>query len=208
MKLYYFESLNPRKACAVARHLNSPVEFIRVDLARGEHKRPEFLALNPNGKVPVLQDGTRTLWESNAIMCYLADAAGSDLWPHDARQVDVLRWLSWDAHHFTRHAGTLYFEHIIKPNLGMGKADTAAVADATNYFKVYARVLDDHLSGRSFLVGDALTVADFAVAITLPYAEAARLPLAEFPEIQRWHARLSQLPAWREPFPAAEHAAA
>ncbi|MBV9636289.1 MAG: glutathione S-transferase N-terminal domain-containing protein, partial [Methylobacteriaceae bacterium] len=57
MKLHYFETLNPRKACAVAQYLRVPVEFVRIDLGRGEHKTPEFLALNPNGKVPVLRDG-------------------------------------------------------------------------------------------------------------------------------------------------------
>ena len=75
MNLYYYETLNPRKACAVARYLNLPVEFVRVDLTRGEQKTPEFLALNPNGKVPVLRDGDWSVWEANAIMCYLSDEA-------------------------------------------------------------------------------------------------------------------------------------
>lgn len=208
MKLYYAETLNPRKACAVARYLNSPVEFIRVDLRRGEHQMPEFLAMNPNGKVPVLQDESRTLWESNAIMCYLSDAANSDLWPHDARQIEVLRWLSWDAQHFTRHAATFYFEHLIKPHIGLGMANPAALEEAARNFRTYADVLNAHLSGRKFLVGDALTVADFAVASTLPYADSAQLPVDEFLEIRRWHARLTELPAWREPFPSAAYAAA
>ena len=72
MKLYYFETINPQKACAVARYLNSPVEFVRVDLAKGQHKSPDYLAINPNGKVPALVDGDTKLWESNAIMCHLA----------------------------------------------------------------------------------------------------------------------------------------
>lgn len=207
MKLYYSETLNPRKACAVARYLNLPTEFVHVDLSRGEHKAPAFLAMNPNGKVPVLQDGERTIWESNAIMCYLSDAAESDLWPHDARQIDVLRWLNWDAQHFTRHAGTLYFQHIIKPKFGLGQTDAASVEEATGFFKVFAGVLNDHLSCRKFLVDDTLTVADFAVAITLPYAQAAKLPLDDFPEIQRWHGRLNELAAWREPFSSSAHAA-
>ena len=202
MKLYYCETLNPRKACAVARHLNSPVEFVRVDLGRGEHKLPEFLALNPNGKVPVLQDGNGSLWEANAIMCYLSNVAQSDLWPHDARQIDVLRWLSWDAQHFTPSGGTLYFEYLIKPRLGMGDADPDKVNAATASFRTHAHILDAHLRNRDFLVGNALTVADFAVASALPYAQDARLPVAEFPAIQRWYARLDELPAWREPFPA------
>jgi glutathione S-transferase len=203
MKLHYCETLNPRKACAVARYLESPVEFVRVDLARGEHKSPEFLALNPNGRVPVLQDGDMVLWEANAIMCYLSDAAGADLWPHDARQVEIMRWLSWDMQHFTRHAGTLYFEYLIRPAIGMGEADAKAVGEATDGFRASAAVLDDHLRDRNYLVGERLSVADFATAITLPYAEEARIPLQDFPAIARWHARLSELPAWRSPFPVA-----
>ncbi len=63
------------------------------------------------------------------------------------------------------------------------------------------------MRGRDWLVGGGLTLADFAVAVTLPYAEEGRIPVAEFPEIRRWHARLEALPAWREPFPAAKAAA-
>jgi glutathione S-transferase len=207
VKLYYAETLNPQKACVVAKYLNSPVEFVHVDLGKGENRTPEFLALNPNGKVPVLDTGGGSLWESNAIMCYLARVAGTDLWPSDDRQIEVLRWLSWDANHFTRHAGTLYFEHIIKPAFGLGGTDRAVVEEATGFFKRFAAVLNDHLKGCAYLVGDSLTVADFAVGITLPYAEDARIPIAEFPEIERWHRRLTELPAWREPFPATRTAA-
>jgi glutathione S-transferase len=207
MKLYYAETTNPRKACVVAKHLNSPVEFVHVDLRKGENRTPEFLALNRNGKVPVLETGGGSLWESNAIMCYLARIAESDLWPNDDRQIEVMRWLSWDSQHFTRHAGSLYFQHIIKPAFGLGGPDPAVVEEATGFVKRFAAVLNDHLSGRDYLVGNGLTVADFAVAITLPYAERARIPLAEFPEIGRWHGRLSELPAWVEPFPATRAAA-
>jgi glutathione S-transferase len=202
MRLYYCETLNPRKACAVARYLQSPLDFIRIDLASGEHRKPRFLAINPNGKVPVLQDGDLALWEANAIMCFLSDRAGADLWPHDARQVEVMRWLSWDAQHFTRHAGTFYFENIIRPALGMGEPDAAAIEAATGPFKAYASILDEHLRGRRYLVGETLSVADFAVAVSLPYAQKARMQLEAFPEIRRWHASLDALPAWRDPFPA------
>jgi glutathione S-transferase len=208
VKLYYFETLNPRKACAVARYLGSPVEYMRVDLGAGEQRRPEYLALNPNGKVPTLVDGDRVIWEADAIMCYLSDKAGSDLWPKGDRQIDVVRWLSWDARHFTRHAGTLYFQNLIKPALKLGDPDPAAVAEATGYFRQFATVLNDHLRGRRFVVGDGVTVADFALATSLPYAEPAGLPLRDFLEVERWHARLEEIPAWREPFPALGRAAA
>jgi glutathione S-transferase len=209
MKLYYFETLNPRKACAVARYLKAPVEFVRIDLSKAEHKSPAFLAINPNGKVPALVDGGMRLWEANAIMCYLARAAGSELWPSNtAGQIDVLRWLSWNSEHFTRHAGALYFQHLIRPRFLGQPADAQAVAEATGFFKPFAQVLNDHLRGRTYLIGEALTVADFAVAVTLPYAQEARIPVADFPEITRWHARLEALPAWRQPFAELTSAAA
>lgn len=207
MKLHYFETPNGRKACAVAKYLNSPVEFVRVDLTKGEHKRPEFLAINPNGKIPALEDGEQKLWESNAIMCHLARKAKSDLWPDDERQIDIIRWMQWETAHFSRHAGTLFFEHTIRPLMGSG-ADMAMVAEAEGFFRQFAQVLAGHLAGRPYLVGDRLSVADFAAASVLPYARDAKLPLDGFPEVARWHARMNEIPAWRDPFPIKTAAAA
>lgn len=207
MKLYYAETLNPRKACAVARYLRSPVEFVRVALPKGEHRTPEFAALNPNRRVPVLEAGGKTIWEADAIMCFLAREAKSDLWPDDERQVEVIRWLSWDARHFLPHAGAYYFQYIIKPMFGLGPADQQAIDKVTDDFKRLAGVLDSHLRGRRFLVGDGPTIADFAVAITLPYAKEAHIPLADFPEIRGWHDRMNELEGWRDPFPALGEAA-
>lgn len=208
MKLYYSDTLNPRKVCALARYLASPVEFMRVELGKGEHLTPAFRAMNPNAKVPVLVDGDLVLWESNAIMCHLAEKAGSDLWPRDARRIDVMRWLMWDATEFAPLASVFYFEHIIKPRFGIGEPDAAETDKARPGFQRYAKVLDAHLKGRRYLVGDALSIADFAVAITLPYADKTGLPVQAFPEIRRWHAQLNELPAWREPFPALQAAEA
>jgi glutathione S-transferase len=208
MKLYYFETINPQKACAVARYLDSPVEFVRIDLAKGQHKSPDYLAINPNGKVPALVDGETLLWESNAIMCHLAQRAGSDLWPSDpAKQIDVVKWLSWNSEHFTRHAGNLYFNYVIKPKFGLGAVDEKAVEEATGFLKQFGAVLDQHLAGRNFLLGDHLTIADFAVSVTLPHAEKIRLPLDGFNNIARWKELLSELPGWREPFPQLKAAA-
>lgn len=201
MKLYWSDVLSPRKACAVARYLESPIEYIYLDLGRGEHKAPKYLALNPNGKVPTLIDDTRTLWEADAIMCHLAARCDSDLWPQDGRQIDVIRWLSWASQHFNRAAGTLYFEYVIKPRFNIGPVDTVATAQAASQLREHAAVLDAHLATRRWLVDDTLTVADFSTAITLPYASEAHIPLHEFPAIERWHRQLHDLQAWREPFP-------
>lgn len=204
MKLYYFETPNPRKPCAVATYLQSPVEFVRVDLTKGEQQSPAFLAVNPNGKVPALSDGEVRLWEGHTIMIYLAQKAGSDLWPRDPmKQIDILRWLNWDTAHFSRHGGTLLFENHIKGAFGLGAPDQAAIEEATGFFKRFAAVLDGHLEGRRYVLGDDLTVADFGLASMLPTAKEAKLPLGDFKEISRWHDGMMEIPAWRDPFPAA-----
>lgn len=202
MRLYWSDVLSPRKVCAVAKYLQSPVEYIYLDLGRGEHRAPEYLSLNPNGKVPTLVDGDRRIWEAAAIMCHLAARCDSDLWPQDGRQVEVLRWLSWDLAHFCRSGGALYFEYIIKPRFGIGEPDPAEVRQATDEWRRLARLLDDHLRDRRWLVGHSPTVADFSVAAALPYAERAHIPLHEFPAVRRWHERMNEIEAWREPFPA------
>ena len=129
MKLYVATSPNSHKVLAVVRHLGASLEIASVDFARGDLRTPEFLALNPNSMVPVLVDGTFTLWESNAINIYLVDKAGdSSLFPRNAQtRVDIVRWQLWEQAHFNRSFGTLIFESLIKPRFGMGEASPGLV---------------------------------------------------------------------------------
>src|SRR3546814_19758353 len=120
MKLYYSETLMPRKVCALARHLRSPVEFVNVNLGAGEHQSPAFAAMNPNRKAPVLAHDGGTIWASNAIMCFLARQPASDLFPAADRLVEMPRWLCWDPQHFTRYAEALSFPPVIQPHFGSG----------------------------------------------------------------------------------------
>ena len=178
MKLYYFETSNSRKPCAVAKYLNSPVEFVHLDLTKGEQKQPDFLAINPNGKAPALEDGDVHLWEGHAIMAYLAQKAGSDLWPSDpVDQINVMKWLNWDTAHFARWGNALIFENSIKAAFGMGEPDPTKIEEAEGFFKQFAAVLDGHLKGKDFIVGGTLSIADFGVASVLPSAEQGKFPL-------------------------------
>jgi glutathione S-transferase len=203
LKLYYSDVLAPRKTCALAKYLKLPLEFAYLNLQKGEHKKPDYLALNPNGKVPTLVDGDKVLWEADAILCYLAKQAESDLWPTDDLQAEVISWFSWNSQHFIKSGGTLYFEFVIKSRFGIGPPDAAAVERAVRDFRGQAGVLNNHLKTRKWLVGNQLTVADFSVAVTLPYADKASMPIDEFPEVRRWHDQLNMLDAWRNPFPSA-----
>jgi glutathione S-transferase len=202
MRLYYSETPNPRKVCAVAKYLNSPVEYVRIELSKGEHKQPDYLAVNPNGKTPALEDGDVKLWEAHAIMAYLAQKAGSDLWPDDpVEQIEVMKWLNWDTAHFSRHAGRLWFQYFLKGLIGAGEPDQAEVEDAMGYFRQFAGVLDNHLKGKDTVVADRLTIADFGVATFMPLSGEAKLPLEDFPEIRRWSDRMASLDAWSDPWP-------
>jgi glutathione S-transferase len=208
MKLFYSEIPNGRKVCAVAKYLNLPVEYIPVDLTKGEQKKPEFMAINPNGKIPTLYDGNVNMWESNAIMAYLSHKAGSDLWPSDTmEQIEVLRWLSWDTAHFSRHAGTLFLENFIKEAFKRGAPNQANIEEAEGFFRQFAAVLNDHLANNQFVANNKLSIADFAVGSQIPTAKQAKLPLDGMSNIMKWHDRMMAMDAWSNPFPALKKAA-
>lgn len=203
MKLYYSDLLSARWVCAVARYLKAPVEYVYLDPAKGEQRSPAYVALNPNAKVPALVKGDRVTTEADAVACQLSEDVGGDLWPHDvARQIETIRWLSWNAQHFTRAGGAMYFENIVRKRFNIGAPDTAAVEEAQNEFRRWATVLSGHLKGREWILGKALSVADFSVAMSLPFARDAQIPLDEFPEVVRWHDQLNAIEAWRNPYPA------
>lgn len=203
MQLYYFETMNPRKVCATAKYLGLELDYVRLDPTRGEHKQPAHLARNPNGRVPVLIDGETVLWESAAIMAHLALKAESELFPvrDAARLVDVLRWVSWDAFHFAPHGGAVYFERVVKAQFFAAPPDLEVVEKRLPMWQRSAEVLDAHLAGRKYLVGERLSIADICTGVLLTQADAIGLPLASFGNVRRWHEGLMELEAYRNPWP-------
>ena len=209
MKLYGFPpSPNTWKVRAVAAHLGIPLELEFVDLTKP--RTADYLALNPTGRAPTLVDGDFVLWESNAIMQYLASRAANSLWPNDARtRADIMRWQSWQIAHWSKEGcEPLLFQRLVKKILGLGPPDEAVVAKGIEAFNREARVLDAHLSKHPYLVGNALTLADFSVAAPLVYAKEGDLPVAPYSHVRDWSARVLALPAWRDTAPAPVSAAA
>ena len=189
------------KALAVANHLGIDVTVRALDFAKGEHKTPEYAALNPNMMMPTLRDGDYVLWESNAIMQYLAGRRPqSGLLPADERgRLDVTRWQFWDLAHWDPAVETLLLENFVKPVLmGAGAPDAAVVAKGIEQFHRAAAVLDGQLRGRKYVTGETLTLADFALGAPLNYAKEGQFPLQDYAEIRRWHAGLTALPAWQK----------
>jgi glutathione S-transferase len=204
MKLYMNRiSPNVRRVRLTAAVLGLELEEKNLDLAKGEQKRPEFLALNPNGAVPTLVDGEFVLTESRAIMQYLASKKPeSGLLPRDEQaRAEVTRWQFWDSSHFSPQLGTLAFQKVIKPMMGMGEPDAGKVDEALTNFRRFAVVLNERLDGRQYIVGDSMTLADLTLASSLMYAQRSQVPLAEFPNIQAWFSRISNMEAWTKTNP-------
>jgi glutathione S-transferase len=196
-------SPNVRRVRLTAAVLGVQLEQTNLDFAKGEHKRPEVLALNPNGAVPILVDGDFVLTESRAIMQYLASKKPeSGLLPRDEQaRANVIRWQFWDSSHFSPQLGTLTFQRVLKPMMGLGEPDAGKIEEALANFRRFAAVLNEHLDGKQYVVGDAMTLADLTLASSLMYAQPSEAPLAEFPNIQAWFSRISALDAWKQTNP-------
>ncbi|WP_426751324.1 glutathione S-transferase family protein [Myxococcus sp. Y35] len=205
MKLYFHPmSGNSRRVLLVATHLDVPLERVLVDLPRGEQRGEAHLGRNPNGKVPVLDDDGFILWESRAIMAYLADKTpGQTLLPTDAQgRADVNRWLFWCAMHMAPAASIIVFENFVKPLTG-GQTDAAEVARGEALFAQHAPLLDAHLASRTWVAQERLTLADFSLAAAFALAGPARLPLGGYANIQAWRERVQALDAWKRTEPSA-----
>lgn len=201
LKIHAFP-LSPRgfKVLAVANHLSLDYEFCLCDLTKGDQKNPAFMALNPNARMPVLEDDSFVLWESNAILEYLATKKrDGGLLPQDDRgRADVMRWMFWDACHWDPTCAIFIFENLVKPFFNLGPSDAAEIAKGEQRFQTFAPVLDAQLKAHKFITGDKPTIADFAIASPLNNAEAAKIPVAPYAAIKRWFADMSALPAWQK----------
>jgi glutathione S-transferase len=196
---------------ALKNHLALDCEVQTIDLGRGDQLTPQYVALNPNNKMPTLEDDGFMLWESNAILFYMAaKRPDAGLWPSDLRgRAEVLRWLAWESAHWDAESlGMVVFEKASKAVLGLGPPDPAFIARGEQNFARFAAVLNDSLRGKTWLVGERLTIADFSIAGFVPLAERMALPVEKFPEIVRWYKGLATLPAWQDALTAKDTAMA
>ncbi|RKH88760.1 glutathione S-transferase family protein [Corallococcus sp. AB045] len=204
MKLYFHPlSGNSRRVLLVAAHLDIPLERIVVDLTTGKQREASYLGINPNGRVPVLDDGGFVLWESRAIMVYLAEKTpGQTLLPTDAQgRADVNRWLFWCSAHMAPANTVLVLENFVKQRTGRGPPDPAEVARGEALFAQTAPVLDSHLAGRTWVSQERLTLADLSLAASFALAGPARLPLEGYANLRAWLGRVQELEAWQRTAP-------
>lgn len=174
MKLYEFAPTRSIRARWMLQELGVDFEAITVNLVAGEHRRPEFLAINPAGKLPVLVDGDFVLTESVAIVLYLAEKyPGKGLMPTDPRQrAQVNRWLLFAATELEQPLWRIARHTALYPEDRRLPADVLLAGDD---FRAMADVLEKHMQRRQFVVGERVTVADFVLAYTLDWGNEVEL---------------------------------
>lgn len=200
MRLYHHPiSSNARRVVMTAHHLGLPLELVLLDLSSAE-QRKHLLAINPNEKIPVLVDGEFILWESCAIMQYLADKTpGQTVYPAELQaRADVNRWMFWSAQHFAPAISIFYWENFIKGLIGAGRPDPVELQRGLTDLETFAGVLDGHLARRQWVSGPGLTLADLAIAAPLMAAAAGHVPLQPYPNLRAWFERVQELDAWRQ----------
>lgn len=197
MKLYYFPSPNPQKVRFALLEMGLECEIVSLDLSKGEHRKPEFLAVNPNGRLPVLTDGDLTLWESHAILAYLGDKAGK-LWPTSAAgRADALRWLFFLSEHLSPPATDLAFNRRGARLLGL-TPDEDAIARGEKALPKVIGILEGQLAKGKWLLGEDFSLVDCAYCPMLNAVEKAGLSFGDFPKVRAYLDAVRSRPAWQE----------
>ncbi|KAA2235312.1 glutathione S-transferase family protein [Salinarimonas soli] len=171
-----------------------PFDYVHVDLRAGEHKRPDYVARQRYGQVPLLVDAHngRHLTQSAAILEYLADTTGRFGGADLDERIAAREWMYWD---FDRLARGVYRPRGIRA--GFMKAAPEVLEHYTAEGRAALASLDEHLAGRAFLVGEGLTIADIDIYGVTAYAGDAGHDLAETPNVAAWMRRIEALPGFR-----------
>jgi glutathione S-transferase len=199
MKLYNANwSPNCLRVRAVIFELGADVEIVDVDVFGGDTRTPEYLEINPNGKVPAFVDGDLKLFESRAINAYLASLDPTRrLYPEDLKKRAIVdQWSYWQAIHLGPSSQKLTFDKVLKEKFGRGAPDENVIAAESKETTKLLGVLNKGLAGREWVAGN-LSIADFALATTLTRRKAAGIELEPFPNVAAWIERLESRDSWR-----------
>jgi len=200
MKLYGHSWSNAaRRVQMLCEELGIPYTYETVDLMGGKQYTPEFQKLNPNSKVPAIDDDGFMLWESQAIMRYLADKHKAHAWyPTDPKaRARVEQWLDWNQTRLGTEAGKIMFN----THFAGDKRNDQAIEDAKKWLEKIFPVMDAELKNRSYLSGDQPTLADLAAASNLAYLEMCQYDLKPYSAITRWYDAMKKRPSFAKTAP-------
>jgi glutathione S-transferase len=192
MKLYGFGPTRSLRALWGLKELDADFEFVPVNLAAGDHRRPGFLRLNPAGKVPVLVDGDLVLTESAAIVMYLADKyRDKGLLPAGLKERgQAYRWVMFAVTELEQPLWRIARHTFLYPEAKRLPQD---ITLAREEFVAMAAILDCHMEGRQFIVGDGITIADCVTAYLIDWANEQRL-IDDYPQLRAYLDRIYARP--------------
>jgi glutathione S-transferase len=192
----YASSGNCYKIRLTASLLGLDLERREYDIMKGETRTPSFLArVNANGRIPVLQVGDRFIPESNAASFYLAD--GSALVPADRfDRADMLRWMFFEQYNHEPNVATIRFWLVYVGEANLTDAQRAQMPGKRAAGEAALKLMDEHLTGRDFLVGDSISLADIALYAYTHLAESGGFRLADYPAVEGWLARVAATPGF------------
>jgi glutathione S-transferase len=186
-------SVNVQKVVWCADELG--IQYKRIDAGGkfGGNDTAEYLAMNPNGLVPVIDEDGFVLYESNAIVRYLACKSGATaLWPEDPRaRADVDRWMEWQSTGYTPAMGPAFMQLV---RTAPEKRDVGAIEASRAKSEKLAAILDAHLGGQRYLTGERFTIADIVVGCATHRWLNLPLDRAERPNLQRWYDEVAARP--------------
>jgi glutathione S-transferase len=198
IKLYCFgESGNSYKAALALELSGLEWEPVFVDFFNGETRTPEFRELNHMGEVPVMVDGDIILSQSGVIQDYVSSKSGKLGGRSAAERRDILRWQFWDNHKLSSPAGMTRFLMNFLPE---EKRPAEVISFMQGRLKAAYKTLDDELSGRTWLVGDQLSIADLSCCGYLYYTEPFGFDRKDWPNIDTWLDRIADQPGWKHPY--------
>ncbi len=175
-----------------ANCLSLKYEYKRVNLRKGEHLTPEFRKLHPAAKIPVIDDDGFVLFESDAIVRYLADKAGSDLYPGDIRQRAIVnQWMDFVTIHIGGAMNRVIFNRIVAPLIN-ADIDENSLKDGLNFLERFWPVVENRLSTQAFLAGEHLTLADINLLAVTDPVEKTGVDLASYPALTKWRDTIRQ----------------
>jgi glutathione S-transferase len=187
---------NGRKVHMFLEEVGAQYQLARLDLPKGDQKNPDYLKLNPNGKVPTLIDDGFVLWESNAILLYLAEKfPQARLLPTEAQdRARVFQWLLFEQTTFRPPLSLLMRQTRFTP---IEQRDQRAIEQAWSEVRANMEILQAALSGRDY-IGRIFSVADIAVLPYVYLATALGTDLSAWPTVAAYYQRLSARPSWQK----------
>ncbi|VAX35753.1 hypothetical protein MNBD_UNCLBAC01-210 [hydrothermal vent metagenome] len=185
-------SLFSNKVKLAANAIGTEYEFKNLDFQAGDLGKPEFLAINPVGKMPALKDGEFTLFESTSMIKYLADKQKSELYPQELQaRYTVDKWLEFVSIHIGASVTKVLFNKKFAPIMGL-PVDERSMEDGINFYKRFLPIVDTQLSQSKYLASDTLSLADITLLAILDPSEVAGHDITPYANVVKWREELKK----------------